>query len=209
MTRRLASLVLFAALGASPASAACPSAADDVLAQANGALAAYAAMDAVVYTKARDEALAALACVRDVISPIDAATLHRLMGLDAYLAQQRARGVGAFRAALAIQPAFRLSSSVAPEGHPLLEWYEAGREAGEGDARPLLAPSGATIYVDGARATAVRPGQAAVLQLVSLDGAVRETAYVAADGELPWWASAAPAAAAEPVPAPVAAAPAP
>ncbi len=179
--------VLFV-LWASPAHAACPSTVQDVLVNVNAAMSAYATMDALAYQAARAAAMADLACVREPLSPVDAAGLHRLSGLDAYVTDDRAVGTGAFRAALAIQPAFQLPSTMVPEGHPLREWYDAARVGGEGPDTVLVASPGTQIYVDGVPTTRVRAESATLLQWIDASGEVRETSYLAVGAPMPWWA---------------------
>lgn len=194
-----------------PVHAACPSTVQDVFLNVNAAMSAYAAMDILTYQAARGTAMADLGCVREPVSPVDAAALHRLSGLDAYVSGTPEIGTAAFRAALAIQPAFQLPSTMVPEGHPLRQWYEDARSPSPLPDTGLTAGAGTQIYVDGVPATRIRAGSAAVLQWIDASGEVRETTYQALGAPLPWWArpaAAAPAAApaiavVPPPPAPV------
>ncbi len=197
--RLLAVRAITLLLWATPVHAACPSSAQDVFLSVNAAMSAYAAMDILAYQAARGTAMADLVCVREPVTPIDAAALHRLSGLDAYVRGTPEIGTGAFRAALAIQPAFQLPSTMVPEGHPLRQWYEDARAPSPLADTGLTAQTGTQIYVDGVPATRIRAGSAAVLQWIDASGEVRETAYQAPGAPLPWWAR--PTAAVSPAPA--------
>lgn len=199
---------MFLALVAA-AAAACPQATTsaDVAANVAAAEAAYVAMDLDAFRAAWLRADAALPCLGEVLPPPDAAAWHRLSALDAFIGKNPTRTSAAFRAALALQPAYNLPSTLAPEGNPLAKAYADARAQPPGPPSPLPTPAGTTAYVDGTRAVARVADRPAVVQLVSASGAVLWTSVVPANAEAPDWSAFQPASA--PAPLVVAAAPAP
>ena len=171
------------------ASATCPTPmrTDELLADLSRAESAYVAMDLTAFQSAADAARAALPCLIDTLLPPDAAAYHRFVALDAYVQQDSAGTVAAFRASSAIQPAYVLPATLAPQGNPLEALWQAAKNQPSAPGIVLVPPIGHFALVDGARAS-VRPvDRPAILQLTSSDGAIRWTGWVAAGASAPDW----------------------
>lgn len=167
----------------SAALAVCPSNVAGLLAEIGAAEAAYAAMDLPAFAAASTRANADLGCVIEVLAPADAAAWHRMVALDAHTTGDKGRAIAAFRAALAIQPAYVLPSTLAPPGNPLHVLYEAARALGPGKEVPFAATD--TVQVDGRRAATRPTERPALVQVIAADGAVTSTAWYAAGSFLP------------------------
>lgn len=197
----LALLLVWFLLHAAPGLAACPepTARAAVALPVAEALQGFAAMDDEGFAAARDRAVAALPCLAEPLTGPEAAAYHGLMALDAFLRQDDAGAVNSFRAALASEPAWALPPETVPEAHPINVQLQVARSLTGSPTAPLpdLAPD--SITVDGAAAAAAPTDRPAILQRISADGTVVDTAYLSAGGALPAWAPAVPFVA-EPLP---------
>lgn len=146
-------------------------------------------MDLEAFRAAREQADAALPCLVEILTPPDAAAWHRLAGLDAYLAQDTHRTLSAFRAAVSIQPAFNLPSTIAPEGNPLANVYGMARNQPAGAAAALAAPAGTLVYVDGARTTARATERQTLVQLAAASGEVLWSGVLLPEAPAPNWSA--------------------
>lgn len=167
--------------------AACPADTDAFSASVDAASAAFAAMDVEGFSSRQARADADLACLEEPLTRSDVAAYHRMSGMSAFLQRDREGAVAAFRAALAVQPAFELPASIAPEGHPLRALYEQAAVATDADPVAVLVPRGATLLVDGQRSTTRPVDRPALLQLLGPDGAVLWSGRVDAGAVLPAW----------------------
>jgi hypothetical protein len=149
-------------------------------------------MDAERFGGARDRAVAALPCLGEPLTGPEAAAYHGLMALDAFLRQDDAGAVNSFRAALAADPAWALPPETVPEAHPIRVQLQVARSLTGTLSTPLpdLAPD--HVAVDGVAATVAPTDRPAILQRLSADGTVLDTAYLAAGAALPAWAPASP-----------------
>ncbi|MDP6935468.1 MAG: hypothetical protein QGG40_21280 [Myxococcota bacterium] len=149
--------------------------------------AAFAAMDIEGFGRARESARTAVDCIGDPLTVVDAAAYHRLNALDGFVENDETATVSSFRASLALQPAFVLPSSLAPEGGPLHGFYEKARAQPSTEQVDVAPPTGHILMVDGKRATGRPTDRPAILQLQNEQGAVVWTAYLPAGTELPPW----------------------
>ncbi|MDP2313552.1 MAG: hypothetical protein Q8P41_11650 [Pseudomonadota bacterium] len=173
------------------AQAACPSrtTAADLASAVSAAEIAYVGMDLDAFRVAREQADAAIPCLVEILTPPDAAAWHRLAGLDAFVTQDTLRTLSAFRAAVSIQPAYKLPSTIAPEGNPLANVYAMAANQPMGAVAHLTTPAWTLAYVDGARAPARATQRQTLVQLATSDGEVLWSAVLLADAPAPDWSA--------------------
>ncbi|MDP2307765.1 MAG: hypothetical protein Q8P18_17200 [Pseudomonadota bacterium] len=184
-------LLLFATL----AHAECPgrTTTADLSSAVTAAETAYLAMNLDAFQAARTQADDAIPCLAEFVSPPDAAAYHRLIALDAYVAQDNPRTLGSFMSALAIQPGYVLPSTIAPQGNPLDAIYQMARIQPPGRTAALVAPAGAVTLVDGARSANRPTERPTILQLGAGTGEVLWSGYLPADAPNPDWSAYSPA----------------
>ena len=173
-------LVLALLAWSGPARAACqgPSSASDLMRALNEAQSAYASLDTDGFDRASAAVDEALPCLGEPISPPLAAAVHRNEAIKAYIADDPARVRSAFRAALALQPGWRMPEDVLPPGSPLAQLYDEARGLGPGPDEAINLPSGLQLLVDGASAQRVPSERPTVMQIVAPDGQISGTWYL-------------------------------
>jgi len=158
----------------------CPATAADLSATLDQALVAYGAWDWSTWARTASRLDTLLPCLHEALSPDDAARIHKVEGLEAWVRRDPAAVETAFRAWFAIQPKADLGDAWAPAGSPL-EAAEA-RARGAGAVASVALPEG-TWLVDGYPGIrALAPDRNAVVQ--RLDAAGITTGY-AVGGALP------------------------
>jgi len=173
----------------SPAFAACdkPSDASAISANASAAQLAMASLDMDALAKSVAEARGALACLASPINPLDAASYHALMGIDAFNGGDMDAATVSFQAAIASTPDFRLPAIIAPVGGPL-DAIVAKARGMVSLGSLVLPPYDGIILVDGVSSVTYPRDRPWILQLVSRKGEVTDTRYLAPGDELPRWA---------------------
>jgi len=155
---------------------------EQVGANVEDAMLAFATLDEDGFREAAASARAALPCVAEVFSPARAAAYHRMNGILAFLDSDAVNAQLAFAAALAIEPEFKLSTKVAPEGGRLARLYAAA--AMEAPASSTYSvPRGYAAYTNGAPQAERIAAWPAIIQFEHDDSAAW-TGYVAAGKEL-------------------------
>lgn len=144
-------MVSLALLLASPAFTCTPPSMD---AAATRALAAYERLDEDGLRAEAEALRSEVECLSAPPTPAQAARVHLVVAIDAWLQGDREAAVAAFRGALAAEPGFALDPALVPSGNELHELVARARQDGPG-ALTDLAP-GLTVSVDG------HPGQDAV-----------------------------------------------
>lgn len=142
-------------------------------------------MELDAFEQERDKTFEILVCLGEPLSRREVATLHRLVGLDAYLNEEEARTLAAFASLRALQPAGALPSTLAPAGNPLHVIFRVAGQmtpAGELDAPSL---EGAVLLIDAQERSPLYLDRPAVLQLVGDDGAVLWSGYREPNQPLP------------------------
>ena len=181
--------------------APCEATSAQVEAATQKAFDAFLAMDPEAFEKHQKLAARAFGCLREPLSPEEAAAWHRLLALAAFLERDEEAAVARFTAARVADGETRLPETIAPEGHPLDQLFERADPEKTGAIEPLTAPDGGRIWVDGSEG-AVRPvDRPAVLQIADPEGVVVQTDDVPLGGAAPDW-SALRFAAPEPEPEP-------
>lgn len=176
---------LLQTLGAFAATDACP------LPRSNAELAEVAASaesawgrDPLAFGEAVLAVDSALACVIEAIPAPQAARVHRLHGLAAFLRRDTPAATAAFVAARKIEPSFVFPESMVPEGNPVDTLYR--NALGPAELTRFEAPrAGWKLQIDGTPATERNESQPAVVQVVDPVGRIREGAWVAEYAPLP------------------------
>lgn len=178
------------ALLLAPAQAEEPCAAthDDVTAASDKAFEAFLAMDVEGFEGHAADAAEALSCLREPLSPEDAAAYHRLQALSSFLARDTEAAVARFRSSRVIDPDARLPEAIAPGGHPLDGLFRRADPKESGAIAPIEPPEGGRVWVDGSADAPVRPAdRPSVIQLAGPDDVVVRSEYVPGPGAGPDW----------------------
>lgn len=165
------------------------SGAGEVAAALGAAESAFASMNLESFQEAVTTVSARLPCLREPITPVDAAAWHRVMAYDAWTRRELDQTRAAFRSALVLQPSYALPSSVAPPGNPLTLLYQEARALGPGESAPLSLPEHTSALVDGQRLMALPLARPSLVQLLGPSGQVLQTDALAAGAAAPDWSS--------------------
>ncbi|MBW2258268.1 MAG: hypothetical protein JRI25_27225, partial [Deltaproteobacteria bacterium] len=141
-------LALLTSAWAGPCEGA-PSNAQQVEAHVDDALFAFATLDETGVQSAAEAADAALSCLDEVLTPRRAAAYHRMVGVTAFMSGESEDALAAFRAARALEPDYKLSTRIAPEGGRLYRLYEQAAEPSDTAKTSFSPPRGVSAYVDG------------------------------------------------------------
>jgi hypothetical protein len=159
---------------------------------------AFVDFDKLAVSKGYTMAGSQLRCLSEPLSPDAAAQFHRVTGLVRFLEHQDESTRSAFAAARAIDPEFTLPESIAPDGHPLHDYYGAIDLAALPEERLPAAATGQLLR-DGRPAKMAHRALPAIYQLVDDQQAPTWTVLVLPGDPLPAYEQAAP-----PAPEPVA-----
>jgi hypothetical protein len=147
---------------------------------------AFGRLDRQAFGTFREGVLADLACLSEPLWPSEAARVHGLMALDAFLRHDDGSAVTNLRAATLADPAFDLPLDLFPAGHPLRLELQVARGLVPGAGRPLPLPAEGNVTVDGAPAEQAPGERPAILQWL-VPPEVRGTVYLAPGDPLPAW----------------------
>jgi hypothetical protein len=172
---------------------------------------AWVAMDAAATSQAGDRLQADLPCVVDRLDLDEVAAVHRGLALVSFARGRLADAEADAAAAWATLPAYRLPSTLVPDGHPFRALYDGAAGRGDGGVVPLPSPAPDRWVVDGRDASVAPRDRPWIVQRVAPGGQVAATARLAPGGlpEVPvaplpppparvpasrgWWAGAATA----------------
>jgi hypothetical protein len=148
----------------------------------SSAEAAYVSLDVPEFQRAMTEVDYLVPCLVEPVSIELAAQLHRIRGLGHYVDGKPEAVESSLRAARLLEPDYRFSTDVLPEGFDLRIQYEAFPVEGElGTNMPR--PRSGSLVVDG-RDTRLRPPTATLLQVLS-EGRVQQSVYLLPTDPLP------------------------
>lgn len=151
---------------------------------------AFAAMDAEALLTQASLARAVLPCVGETLTRQDAAAFHRLMAMEAFIAEDYTRAKRELHASRQLEPGYTFPTDVAGEGHPLLTLYEEAERLPDGDGEKIYPPVNGYVLVGGVR-NAARYSQTPVIiqvfQTVDEIDTLRETRYVQPGEATPNW----------------------
>jgi len=171
--RILLSLLAAVFPGSALAQDLCTSSSSELMSAVNEATSAFSAMDRELFQSARDEARRALTCLDEPLAPASAAAYHRMEALAAFFDQDKDWGMASFRAALSIQPAYQLGSSIAPDGSPVDLWYQEAQEFPDISYEDFEPPETCSLLLDGATEAERQVELPVIAQVLEWDGAVR------------------------------------
>jgi hypothetical protein len=184
------SALLVAALIATPVSAQdsdCtePSTVAGFLDAARQGEQAFANMDMVGLTQARQQALEHIPCLGEPVTTTTAAAFHRMMAMAAFTQGDEPGTLAEFHAARRLQPGYSIPEDVAPEGHPLVDLYTRSVDSAEGSLDPTIPPLGGWVTVDGVRGAPRPTGISTILQSFESDESIDRTLYLLAGDPTP------------------------
>ena len=149
--------------------------------------ASFANLDIDGLNSAANDAEGGLPCLREPITPKDAAAYHRLMGMHAFASQERDRVKAEFHAARKLQPGYEVPADVAPPGHPMIAAYDEAVLVDEGELQQPVPPVDGYVTVGGVRGAARAANSPAVLQVFEPGDTISETLYLSPGTEMPLW----------------------
>lgn len=150
----------------------------------DAAIEAFQSMEDANFASAREAVIQAVPCLAEPIKPEVAAAVHRIRGLNAFLADDSLTGQLYFAAARSIDPSYRFPEDVAPEGHPLQQDYLAlDTSADQIELLPELTTG--SLFVNGRRTRERSKSYPILFQLVDADDNVLSTAFLDAGSALP------------------------
>ncbi len=147
--------------------------------------AAWTQLDRTGFQLAYDDLTADLPCVRDPLTPADAAAIHRVEALDRFLAGDRDAAARAYSAAHLLEPGYTLPQAIAPDGNPLRAAWLEGTQRSPGPSRELDRPAEGALLIDGSRSLRRALERPVVFQRVDEHGRVADTAYLRPGDRLP------------------------
>ncbi len=137
----------------------------------------YTALDVPAFQEMTDELSAGLACLQEPVPRYLAASVHRMMGLRAFIEREPERSTRAFAAARSIEPAYTFPEAMVPAGNPMLSTYAAiPIETGSYEELPVSAEG--HYLIDGRAGTQRPTAWPVIFQRVGGDGQVQHTTYV-------------------------------
>ena len=123
-----------------------------------------------------------VACLTEPLVPAEAARLHRVLGLAAWLERDVEGARAAFAAARAADPSFDFPLAMVPAANPVRRLYES---AVPSEATTLIPPArGAKILLDGDDSRAI-PSSRAVLFQLTTGSEARSTTWLLPGTPLP------------------------
>ena len=172
--------LLVAIFVSTPAWADCPlpKTAVDVIEEAEASAEAYKNADLVGFVKHTTQLEAVVVCLGEPLDRNVAASVHRMMGLRAFIDQKGEKSEQAFGAARSIEPNYRFSETMIPQGHPIMKAYEAMPADQFDELKDVEAAADGYFQFDG-RTGLQRPVNVPVVaQLFDGNGAVRTSSYL-------------------------------
>jgi hypothetical protein len=149
------------------------------------ALIDFATLDEDSFFASTQQAKDDLPCLSELFLPPNAAAYHRLMALEAFFNGDDDAATESFRAALSIEPDYKLSSKLAPEGGKLHRLWTAAKEGPNPFIGSFSAPAGKYAYVDGVETRTYAEDLPNIIQYGPGDGSILWTGYVAANQKPP------------------------
>lgn len=132
-------------------------------------------------------ARAALSCVGGVLTKQDAASYHRLMGLEAFFQGNGRRASQEFHAALMLEAGYEFPEDVMDANHPVRMLYETAQHLPDGNPEKIYPPVGGYVIVGGIRNAARHKQTPVIIQVFESDGTLKETHYVQPGETTPNW----------------------
>ncbi len=170
-------LLLLAASAAAHAECEQPISTADVQSILERAESTYTALDVPAFQATIDELAEGLTCLQEPVPRYLAASVHRWIGLRAFIDREPERSTRAFAAARSIEPAYTFPEALVPAGNPVLSTY-AAIPVETGSYEDLPEPTAGHYLLDGRAGTQRPSAWPVIFQRVGGDGQVQHTAYV-------------------------------
>lgn len=155
-----------------------PKTAIDVIEEAEASAEAYKNADLVGFVKHTTQLEATVVCLGEPLDRNVAASVHRMMGLRAFVDQKTDKSKQAFGAARGIEPNYRFSETMIPPGHPIMDSYQAMAEDEIKKTKDVEEAAGGYFQFDG-RTGLQRPASVpTIAQLFDSEGAVSNSSYL-------------------------------
>jgi len=172
-------LIVLALLGSAfGADCAAPTTPQEMETHIDDALLAFATLDEEGVYTAADQATHDLECMGEPLSKDDAAAYHRVVGIQSFMRGESDAALVAFQAARVLEPGYRLSTKIAPEGGKLARLWESAATAPDDTTITFRPPAGASARVDGVASNQYLLESPVVLQYVDSRGDVLWTGYI-------------------------------
>ena len=148
---------------------------------------AFASFDTEMLKQTARDAEAALVCLNEPVTQPVAASYHRLMALAAFVNGEDDLSRRELHASYRLEDTYVFPTQIAPEGHPLLVFYEEAKLLQGGSPEDLYPPIGGYVTIDGEKMD-MRPSETPVIvQAFSSTDELLETHYVLAGQSVPRW----------------------
>jgi hypothetical protein len=145
---------------------------------------AFEAMDQAMFVSQMSQLNQTIPCLREIIEPMGASTIHLLMGLDSFGQKDLEGATLAFAAARSASSGYQMPDNVAPAGHPLHAAF-ATIPVDNPETQDVSVRPGMTLYIDGKEATARPTVWPALVQLTDADGRTQQTMYLSGSDPIP------------------------
>ncbi|MCB9677323.1 MAG: hypothetical protein H6737_19585 [Alphaproteobacteria bacterium] len=182
MSSVLAALVAWS--GAALAGCENPTSNEEVVVALEAAVTAYESLDVTGFRDAAVRAEQATLCLDESITRANAAELHRIRGLVAFVDRQEDECRKRFAAARNIEPEYSFPVSLVPEGNPVLDLYGA-MDPTDGAKVTLPWPKDGSVRLDGSPRLERNEALPVIFQRIDVRGAVVETLIIPAGGSVP------------------------
>lgn len=128
-------------------------------------------------------------CLKQPLSPKDAAAFHRLMAMEAFTRHDHKRVLSEFHAARLYDPGYTIPPEVADSDHPLVVSYNEAANVSDGVPESIQIPPEAHVLVGGVRSAPRLSDTPALIQVYGseLDESWIETTYIQPGETLPSW----------------------
>jgi len=157
----------------------------DLVASSRRAEEAFARLDVEGFRAALEAVATGLPCAEAVVSPTEAAAIHRLEGVRLYTIGANDSALRSLQQARLLDPLGRVEGDAMAEGSPLARlWTQAG-QAPPSPWVSIDAPDGLRVRVDGIPSRSRPLTVPSIVQLTTATGRVLWSSYVPAMAELP------------------------
>ncbi len=111
---------------------------------------AFAEMEVIEFETARNDAHAKVACLSNIVAPLDVALFHRMEMLYAFTQKEKSIFGGHAQAAHLAAPSLSLAGQkLINDGHPIHQWNSFAIEQVIGMPQELAVPKSGLIFIDG------------------------------------------------------------
>ncbi len=145
--------------------------------------AAYAGLDVEGFTGGVEEVRLMLPCVTDRFTTGEAANIHRMLGIAAFVGGDESRARESLAAAYRAEPDYRWPPEMVPQSHPIAILYNEAFQS-EDTKLELVAPVEGELRFDGELSVMRPTARATVAQLLDDEGGTVRTAYLFSDSVL-------------------------